>query len=511
MEQPRIMPNNKEAEQCLLGCILIDNNVALELTARHTPSDFYVNAHRTIFEAMTALVKANKNIDFITLTDMLDNAGKLDEVGGIPYVTELTRIVPSAANVMDYSELVRRDALRRSIIHTSQEIIKEAYENTDARSTLLSAEKMIFDINKREDRGDLVSIDGALGEALDRMEQITRDPQSMRGIMTGLPTFDQMTKGLQKSDLIILAASPGIGKTSLAMNIVAHAVTDERQKRIVAVFALEMSSVQLAQRMLCSVSGVSMQRATSGTLDRDTDFKKLWAAKKALTSAGEIYIDESMEANPNEIVAKCRRLKKDKGLDLVMIDYLQLMLGATTNGRSAESRQQEIGSITRTLKIMAMELKVPVLLLSQVNRAGAKRNSDEGGLQLFDLRDSGSIEQDADIVIFLSPQDRNETGSDKLVTLKIAKHRNGPQGEIPLRFSGETVSFRELTREERYVEEQKKNAQTKDSTNSSDNVSSDSNNSEVTEEVVPPMDDSMAPPEYSNIDNSYVDNGDIQY
>ena len=183
MEQPRIMPNNREAEQCLLGCILIDNNVALELTGRHTPSDFYINAHRTIFEAMITLVKANKNIDFITLTDTLDNMGKLDEVGGIPYVTELTRIVPSAANVKDYSELVRRDALRRSIIHTSQEIIKEAYESTDARGTLLSAEKMIFDINKREDRGDLVSIDNALGEALDRMEQITRDPQSMRGIM----------------------------------------------------------------------------------------------------------------------------------------------------------------------------------------------------------------------------------------------------------------------------------------------------------------------------------------
>jgi replicative DNA helicase len=243
-----------------------------------------------------------------------------------------------------------------------------------------------------------------------------------------------------------------------------------------------------------------MQRATSGTLDRDTDFKKLWAAKKVLTSVGEIYIDESMEANPNEIVAKCRRLKKDKGLDLVMIDYLQLMLGATTNGRSAESRQQEIGSITRTLKMMAMELKVPVLLLSQVNRAGAKRNSDEGGLQLFDLRDSGSIEQDADIVIFLSPQDRNETSSDKLVTLKIAKHRNGPQGEIPLKFSGETVSFRELTRAEIREEEVKKSAP-KNSENTT--------NEPLQEEYVPPMDDSLAPPQDDNVPP--IDDGNIQY
>ena len=433
---PRTIPHNIEAEQSVLGCNLIDDNVVLQIMNTLKVEDFYTEAHKTIFEAMREIYNANKPIDYVTLTDELDKKGVLESVGGIDYITTLTNIVPSAANYKHYAEIVRRDSILRKLIRSSQEIIEKAYNNEDD-NILSFAEKSIFDISQEEDFSSLVSIGDTLGDVLNKFEEIDKNGGKTRGIPTGFTELDKVTNGLQRSDLILLAARPSVGKTSFAMNVVNNAALLGKCK--CAVFSLEMPKEQITQRTLCSVSGVSMEKALGGKLS-PKDWKALWEGNKKLAEA-QIFIDDSSMNTPVDVLSKCRRLKREQGgLDLIMIDYLQLMSGS---GRSRENRQQEISEMTRNLKIAARELQVPIILLSQLSRDIEKREGHRPVLS--DLRESGAIEQDADIVMFIHNPDRygdieNEDGPN-IIELIVAKHRNGQLANIKLKWIPEITTF----------------------------------------------------------------------
>lgn len=432
----RTIPHNIEAEQSVLGCNLIDDNVVLQIMNTLKVEDFYTEAHKTIFEAMRDIYNANKPIDYVTLTDELDKKGLLESVGGIDYITTLTNIVPSAANYKHYAEIVRRDSILRKLIRSSQEIIEKAYNNEDD-NILGFAEKSIFDISQEEDFSSLVSIGDTLGDVLKKFEEIDKNGGKTRGIPTGFSELDKITNGLQRSDLILLAARPSVGKTSFAMNVVNNAALLGKCK--CAVFSLEMPKEQITQRTLCSVSGVSMEKALSGKLSPN-DWKALWEGNKKLAEA-KIFIDDSSMNTPVDVLSKCRRLKREQGgLDLIMIDYLQLMSGSS---RNRENRQQEISEMTRNLKIAARELQVPIILLSQLSRDIEKREGHRPVLS--DLRESGAIEQDADIVMFIHNPDRygdieNEDGPN-VIELIVAKHRNGQLANIKLKWIPEITTF----------------------------------------------------------------------
>lgn len=435
------MPHNLDAEAALLGCILIDSEIQSELLESLRDEDFYQESHKEILSAMKAVYGGRKPIDVVTLTDQLERDGKLERAGGIMYVTELAQITPSAANFKHYFEIVRRDSTNRTLIRAAKEIIENSMKGAEERESLAFAEKKVYDISKRGDNSALAGLsDGTIvQQVIDKFESIQLNPDVFRGVETGFRHLDRMTNGLQKSDLIVLAARPGMGKTSLAMNIVEHASL--RKGKVCAVFSLEMPRVQIVQRLLCAYAGVSMEKALNGTL-KQSEWKNLTLASDKLKKS-KIYIDDSSRSTPAEILSKCRRLKSaEGGLDLVMIDYIQLM-GGETKYAATENRQQEIASITRDLKIMAKELDVPVIALSQLRRIQTKEP------QLSDLRESGAIEQDADIVMFINRQDATATpeemASGKVVKgaadLIIAKHRNGSCGRIQLRFIGESTKF----------------------------------------------------------------------
>ncbi len=433
----KLMPHSIEAEQSVLGSVLIDCEASPFIISSLSEEDFYSNNHKIIFSKMNELYKENKPIDFITLTDLLENAGKLDDVGGIDYITLLTNVVPSAVNYKQYISIVKRDSLFRKLILGGQKIIENAYEASDDRVALKFAEKQIFDIAEKQDLSSLEHIDNALKEVIEKLNKIAKDPSSLRGLSTGLDDLDSITNGLQNSDLILLAARPGVGKTSLAMNIVNNVAI--KSKKNCAIFSLEMPKTQIAQRSMCSIGGVSMEKALKGQLSVD-EWTALVKASKKLSEAN-IFIDDSSINDPNDILSKCRRLKREKGLDLVMIDYLQLM--RADKNSSFDNKVLEVGEITRSLKIAARELDVPIILLSQLSRAVESRKGDHRPV-LSDLRDSGSIEQDADIVMFIyKPDMYNDviTEESDVAELIIAKHRNGPLGTVKLRWIGETTSF----------------------------------------------------------------------
>ncbi len=434
----RTIPHNIEAEQSVLGCSLLDDTAVLGIMEALGEIDFYTDSHKTIFQCMQAIYKENKPIDFVTLTDELERRGFLEKVGGIEYITTLTNVVPSAANAKHYVSIVKRDSTLRKLIRASQNIIDEAYSGENS-NVLQFAEKSIFDIAEKEDRSNLEPITSSLGGVLSKFEEIDKNGGGILGVSTGYSDLDRITRGLQKSDLILLAARPGFGKTSLAMNIVNYASL--KGKKRCAVFSLEMPREQITQRTLCSVSGVSMEKALSGKLSQ-SDWKSLWEGNKKLSTA-DIYIDDSSLNSYTDILSKCRRLKREKGLDLVMIDYLQLMSAPTR----ISDRQQEIASLTKNLKVAAKELQVPILLLSQLSRDVEKRK-DEHRPVLSDLRESGAIEQDADIVMFIyNPAKYSDTESldgPNVVELIIAKHRNGALGTVKLKWIPEITTFVDL-------------------------------------------------------------------
>lgn len=442
MATTNVMPHNRDAEMALLGCMLIDNEIAADIVEPLKEEDFYQESNRYVLDAMKRIFASRKPIDLVTLSDQLESEGNLEKAGGIAYLTELTQITPSAANYKSYFDIVKRDSLSRKLIRASQEIIRECSNSTDEKATLAFAEKSVYDISRQTDRSSLQGMqEGAVVDGvLKKFESLSLDKNAFRGVETGFRRLDQMTNGLQKSDLIVLAARPGMGKTSFSMNIVEHAALNKG--KVCAVFSLEMPRAQIVQRLLCSYANVSMGKALSGNLAAN-DWKKLIDAAERLKDA-QIYVDDSSRVTPSEIESKCRRLKAKAGaLDLIMIDYIQLMSGGSSKLAGQENRQQEIASITRDLKIIAKELEVPVIALSQLRRMQTKEP------QLSDLRESGAIEQDADIVMFISRPEaiatKEELESGKIVKgaaeIIIAKHRNGEQGRVQLKFIGESTKF----------------------------------------------------------------------
>ena len=437
------MPHSIDAESALLGCLIIDNELQADVIESLTEEDFYLEAHKYIVNAMRQVFADKKPADIVTLSDELEKKGELERAGGIAYITEIAQNTPSSANYKYYLDIVKRDSMNRKLIRAARRTIENSMQNPEVRDALAFAEKQVYDLSKQSENSSLKGMaeGDIVGEVIRKFEEIEKDKTILRGVETGFRQLDHMTNGLQKSDLIILAARPGMGKTSFAMNIVEHAAL--QKDKICAVFSLEMPRVQIVQRLLCSYAGVSMEKALSGELQSDKSaWKKLFLAADRL-SKSKIYIDDTSRIMPAEMLSKCRRLSAQAGgLDLVMIDYIQLMGSGERHGE--ENRQQEVATITRNLKIMAKELDVPVLALSQLRRISFK---DEP--QLSDLRESGAIEQDADMVMFIHRPDvaatEEELKTGKIVKdaadLIIAKHRNGELGRVKLRFRGDQVRY----------------------------------------------------------------------
>ncbi len=439
MADYKILPNSLEAEQALLGCILLDNDAQSDIFSKLNVEDFYSEAHRNIYDSMMKVYNKSIPVDFVTLTNQLEVEKKLETIGGIDYITYLTNVVPSAANFQHYLNIVKNSSVRRHLISEAQEIIKSAFDSEDGDKAMREAEKRIFDLSQKETSSDLEHVGkpgGTLTTVLKQISELAENKGKMRGIPTGYKDFDAITNGLQKSDLILLAARPGVGKTSFAMNIAVDAAVNEGKK--VAIFALEMSKEQLMQRALSSLARVNLSHVLRGNMDSE-EWKRIWTAEKKLAQSG-IYVDDSSMITPFELISKCRKLKMTEGLDLIVIDYLQLMTMGKSN---RESRTQEVSDLTRTLKIAAKELNVPIILLSQLSRAVEVREDHRPVLS--DLRESGSIEQDADIVLFLyNPEKYNDVVTEDepgTVYLLVAKHRNGNTGEVKLKWVGEYTTY----------------------------------------------------------------------
>lgn len=440
-DKNNVLPNNLDAEQALLGCMLIDNQILSDVLEKLSDDDFYQESHQYILSAMKLVYLEHKPLDLVTLADKLETEGTLEKSGGLSYLTELTQVTPSSANYNHYFDIVRRDSINRKLIRASRDIIKFAQSSDDNLKSVQYAEELVYDISKTNDSSSVKDIresDG-IDRVLQKFQMLSDDKDAFRGVQTGLIKLDRLTNGLQKSDLIVLAARPGMGKTSLAMNIVENAALN--YDKVCAVFSLEMPEVQIIQRLLCGFAGVSMATALSGKLESN-DWKKLTKASEKMRKS-RIYIDDSSRVTPAEILSKCRRIKsKNNGqLDLIMIDYIQLMSSGKKN--ADQNRTQEVADITRELKIMAKELDVPVIALSQLRRMQSKEP------QLSDLRESGAIEQDADIVMFINRPDVGATEEELkkgnivkgMADLIIAKHRNGGLDRIKLRFKGELTKF----------------------------------------------------------------------
>ena len=440
MPDYKIMPHNLDAEQATLGCLLIDSMCQTEIMSMLKSEDFYTDAHKNVFSAMVKIFQKNTPIDFVTLTEELEREGKIDAIGGIDYINFLTNVVPSAANYKFYVDIVKSNSIRRMLIKSGQNIIESAYSNEDKDDVLSNAEAEIYSIAENEEVSQLEHIgkpNGAIKSVIDKFDKVAKDPNSLRGLSTGYRDVDDITNGLQNSDLILLAARPSVGKTSFAMNLVTNIAVKEGKS--CAVFSLEMSKEQLTQRALCSLAKVPMQNALTGKMSSD-EWKRIWTATKQLENS-KLFIDDSSLTTPATLLSKCRRLKAKEGkLDLIMIDYLQLM---TSDSRKKENRQSEISEISRNLKVAAKELNVPIVVLSQLSRDIEKREGHRP--QLSDLRDSGAIEQDADIVMFLhNPEKYNDSPTAEepgVVELIFAKHRNGRVGSVKLRWIGEYTTF----------------------------------------------------------------------
>ena len=440
-KKTNVMPNNLEAEQALLSCLLIDNEILSEVLEQLQDNDFYQESHRYILSAMKIVYNERRPVDIVTLCDRLDSDGNLEKAGGINYITDLVQNMPSAANYKHYLDIIKRDSVNRSLIRAAGDIEEFAKSSDDSLNSIQHAEKLIYDISRVNDSSSVKDIREGTGvdAVIDKFEKISKDKDAYRGLSTGFTQLDRLTNGLQRSDLIVIAARPGCGKTSLAMNIVENAAL--RCDAVCAVFSLEMPEIQILQRLLCSFAGVSMKDALSGKLTAN-DWRKIVKASDALKKS-RIYIDDSSRVKPMEILSKCRRIKaRNNGkLDLIMIDYIQLMSSGKEG--TEQNRTQEVANITRDLKIMAKELDVPVIALSQLRRIQSSEP------QLADLRESGAIEQDADIVMFISRPDMNLKDEELVAKnipkgaaiLHVAKHRNGATAKIDLRFKGEYTKF----------------------------------------------------------------------
>lgn len=437
----KVPPQSLDAEKSLIGAVLIDDNVLADVSDKLRADDFYDKSHEIIYASMMRLYEKHKPVDLLTLSEDLQTKDQLDTVGGSSYLTELTNYVPTAAHATAYADLIRTKAVRRRLIKASGELAELGYDEDKSIEELLGqAEADLFSVSDQSLKQDLVSLESILAESFDRIEELHRNKGSLRGVPTGYKDLDSKTAGLQKSDLLILAARPAMGKSTFVSNLAYNVAS--QQKKAVLFFSLEMSKDQLVDRMLADASGVDAFSIRTGNLT-DSDFGKLSDAMGEMAEA-PIFIDDTPGMSVLEMRTKARREAHNQPLGLIIVDYLQLMQGSGRN--NSDNRVQEVSEISRGLKLIARELDVPVVALSQLSRSVESRHPQIP--QLADLRESGSIEQDADLVMFLYREDyyNPDTDNQHITDLIIAKHRNGPTGKIQLYFHPERLRFMSLDR-----------------------------------------------------------------
>lgn len=431
----RVPPHNQEAEQSVLGAVFLEPQSLISVAEIVNPEDFYRIAHQKIFQTMINLSDRGKAIDVVTVTEELSAKKELEDVGGLSYLTEIANAVPTAANVGHYAHIVEEKALLRRLIRVATSIVEDGFTREDEVETLLAeAEKKMMEVSSRKNAGDFIHIKDVLVKTYDNIELLHTRKGDVTGVPTGFRDLDKITAGFQRNDLIIVAARPSVGKTAFALNVAQNVATKTDEN--VAIFSLEMGAEQLVMRMLCAEGNIDAQVLRTGALQNE-DWRKLTMAMGSLSNAG-IFIDDTPGIRVNDIRAKCRRLKQEYGLGMIMIDYLQLIAGT---GKAGENRQQEVSDISRSLKGLARELEVPVIALSQLSR-GVEQRQDKRPM-MSDLRESGSIEQDADIVSFLYREDYydKETEDQNMIEIIIAKQRNGPTGTVKLAFVKEYNKF----------------------------------------------------------------------
>jgi replicative DNA helicase len=446
----RLPPQNLDAEQSILGAVLIDNDALPKALEILDPEDFYKGSHRKIFYAMTELFDRNEAIDLITITDFLKKNEELEAIGGISYLSSLVNMTPTAANVKYHSNIVREKALLRGLLHSANEIAAKVYEDTfDAEDLVDYAEKSIFTISDKRIKASFVSLKDVIKDSFEMIEHLYDKKETVTGVPSGFRDLDDLTTGFQKGDLVIVGGRPSMGKTAFALNVAQHVGLVMREP--VAIFSLEMSKEQLALRMLCSEAMVNSNNIRKGFIKKE-DWHKLTGAASKLTGA-PIFIDDSSGITALELRAKARRLKMEHGLSLVIVDYLQLMRGKG----SFERREQEISDISRSLKGLAKELGVPVIAVSQLNRSVESRRPPKP--ILADLRESGAIEQDADVILFLyraEVYNKDDAASKGKAEVDIAKQRNGPAGvDVHLSYISYCTRFMNLAeRDYQNIEEE---------------------------------------------------------
>ncbi|MEP0773692.1 MAG: replicative DNA helicase [Acidobacteriota bacterium] len=446
------IPSNPSAERAVLGAILADGTCFYRIVELVRPEDFYTPAHRVIFEAFAALAVASRDIDLLTAADQLQRSGTLEEAGGISYLASLTQDLPDTANVEHYAGIVRERAVKRDLLRLSQQIMAAAgRDEGDAMEALEMAEMGVLAISERATTSGPQPV-GALAKAeVSYIQQVSRTAAPYTGLETGYQRLDELTSGLQKQELIILAARPGVGKTAFALNVAAHCALRKGAK--VAIFSLEMSASALVRRLLAAEARIDLRRLARGLLSRasdsvgGSDWERLHTASQALATAS-MWIDDTAAISPLELRGKCRRLALEHGLDLVVVDYLQLM----SAGLKAENRTQEVSAISRSLKALAKQLNVPLLVLSQLSRRPEQRGGDHTP-QLSDLRESGSIEQDADVVVFINRrtiagrgQEDDPATDTNMADIIVAKQRNGPTDTFRLVYLDKFTRFENLER-----------------------------------------------------------------
>ncbi|KAA1039531.1 replicative DNA helicase [Macrococcus equipercicus] len=451
------MPHHLEAEQSVLGAILIDPELLMPALERLMPHHFYRKNHQHIFQAMLSLAEKNTEVDVVTITNQMTAEGTLDEAGGPGYLLELSNIVPTTRNIDFYTEIVFRDAVKRQLITVADSIAKDGYNNELELESLLSdAEKRIMEISASRGTDGFKYIKEILQTVFENAEELDRNQGQTPGIPTGYRDLDKMTAGFNRNDLIIIAARPSVGKTAFALNIAQQVATHDNSYSV-AIFSLEMGADQLATRMICSTGNVDSNRLRTGTMENE-DWNRFTVAIGKLAKTN-IYIDDTPGIRITDIRAKCRRLKQEHGLDMILIDYLQLIQGS--GSRSSDNRQQEVSEISRMLKALARELECPVIALSQLSR-GVEQRQDKRPM-MSDIRESGSIEQDADIVAFLYRDDYYNRGNGEdgeegeidagvqdengEIEIIIAKQRNGPTGTVKLNFMKQYNKFTDISYE----------------------------------------------------------------
>ena len=437
----RTMPQNKDAEMSVLGLCFLDNNLIGKILEEVNSDMFYNDANKKIYEAIKKMYENHIALDITTITEELDKSKNLAAVGGIEYLTDVIDSVVTASNIDYYINIIKEKAIIRRLINTATDIITESYNEDENITALLdNAEKSILDVIRSRQTTEFMPIGEVLKNAQSQLEFLSQNKSTISGLETGFSHLDKTTSGLHEGEMIVLAARPGMGKTAFALNIATHAA--KTTKKAIAIFNLEMSAEQLVNRMISAIGGIEGRKLQNGQLNQN-DWKKYNEAVSQLANTN-IYIEDNAAITSNDIRAKCRRLAtKPEGLGLIIIDYLQLL---TTGGKRPESRQQEVSDISRSIKTMAMELKVPVIALAQLSRNAEKRENNEP--MLADLRESGSIEQDADIVMFINRKDyykaKTELGKNENVEtdIIIAKHRKGGTGKFTVLFEPTMMNFR---------------------------------------------------------------------